>query len=127
MSLWKGKQGSPSGPFLGQAEDLLKRAIELEPTFAPAHLELANLYSQQHKYSESAAEYKRAIALDPKIVDAYYRLGQAYVHLGQADLAKKEFQIHKQLYQQHLAEWDSEQQEIRNFVYTTHVGGGARK
>jgi len=128
MSLWKGKQGSPSGPFLGQAEDLLKRAIELEPTFAPAHLELANLYSQQHKYSESAAEYKRAIALDPKLVDAYYRLGQAYVHLGQADLAKKEFQIHKQLYQQHLAEWDSEQQEIRNFVYTTHAdGGGARK
>jgi len=48
--------------------------------------------------------------------------------LGQADLAKKEFQIHKQLYQQHLAEWDSEQQEIRNFVYTTHAGrGGARK
>lgn len=122
MSLWKGKQGSSSGPFLGQAESLLKRAIELEPTFAQAHLELANLYAQQHQYSESASEYKRAIALDPKLVDAYYRLGQAYIHLGQADLAKKEFQIHKQLYQQHLVEWDSEQQEIRNFVYTTHRG-----
>lgn len=128
MSLWKGKQGSTSGPFLGQAEDLLKRAIELEPTFAQAHLELANLYSQQHKYSESASEYKRAIALDPKLVDAYYRLGQAYVHLGKADLAQKEFQIHKQLYQQHLAEWDNEQQEVRNFVYTTHEDrGGPRK
>lgn len=125
MSMWKGKQSSSSGPFLGQAEDLLKRAIELEPTFAQAHLELANLYSQQRKYSESTTEYKQAIALDPKLVDAYYRLGQAYVHLGQADLAKKEFQIHNHLYQQHLAEWDNKQQEIRNFVYTTHEGAGS--
>jgi tetratricopeptide (TPR) repeat protein len=128
MSLWKGKQAAPSGPFLSQAQDLLKRAIQLEPAFAQAHLELANLYSQQHRYSESASEYKRAIALDPKLVDGYYRLGQAYAHLGKPDLAKKEFQIHKQLYQQHLAEWDSEQQEIRNFVYTTHEDrGGPRK
>ena len=121
MSLWKGKQASASGPLLDQAESLLKRAIQLEPTFAQAHLELGNLYSQLHKYSESAPEYQRAIVLDPKLVDAYYRLGQAYVHLGEAGLAKKEFEIHKRLYQQHLNEWDSEQQEIRHFVYTTHA------
>ena len=118
MSVWKGKQGSASGPFLDQAESLLKRAIELEPSFAEAHLELANLYSQQHKYAQSVPEYQQAIKLDAKLVDAYYRLGQAYVHLGQGELAKKEFQIHKQLYQEHLAEWDNQQQEIRHFVYT---------
>ncbi|HEX5413245.1 MAG TPA: tetratricopeptide repeat protein [Terriglobia bacterium] len=128
MSLWKGKQDVPSGPFLDQAESLLKKAIQLEPSFAPAHLELANLYSQQHKYTESAPEYKRAIALDPKLVDAYYRLGQAYVHLGEAELAKKEFQIHKELYQQHLAEWDNEQQEIQHFVFSKRADtGGSRR
>lgn len=125
MSLWKGKQGSASGPSLDKVEPLLKRAIQLEPTFAQAHLELANLYSQQQKYSESVPEYQQAIKLDSKLVDAYYRLGQAYVHLGDADLAKKEFQIHKQLYQQHLAEWDNEQQEIRHFVFIRQAGRGS--
>ena len=118
MSLWKGKQTTASGPFLAQVESLLNRAVQLDPSFAQAHLELGNLQSQQHKYARAVPEYQQAIKLDTKLVDAYYRLGQAYVHLGQTDLAKKEFQIHKQLYQQHLAKWDNEQQDIRHFVYT---------
>lgn len=123
MSLWKGKQTESSGSYLDQVESLLKRAIRLDPSFAQAHFELGNLYSQQGKYAEAVPEYQRALKLDPKLVDAYYRLGQAYVHLDQKDLAQKEFQIHQQLYQQHLAEWDNEQEQIRKFVYTTRAQG----
>jgi tetratricopeptide (TPR) repeat protein len=124
MSLWKGKQATSSSPFLAQAESLLKRSIQLDPSSAQVHLELANLYSQQHKYAEAVPEYQQAIKLDAKLVDAYYRLGQAYVHLDQGELAKKEFQIHRKLYQQHLANWDNQQQEIRHFVYTRRADRG---
>lgn len=104
----------------------MRRAVKLDPGFAQAHLELANLYSQQHKHAEAVPESQRAIQLDSKLVDGYYRLGQAYVHLGQADLAQKEFTIHKQLYQQHLAKWDTEQQEIRQFVYSRRADRNGR-
>lgn len=118
MSLWKGRQTDASASYLGQVESLLKKAIQLDPSFAQTHLELANLFSQQFKYSEAVPEYQQAIKLDPKLTDAYYRLGQAYVHLNQKALAQKEFQVHQQLYQQHLAKWDNEQEDIRQFVYT---------
>jgi tetratricopeptide (TPR) repeat protein len=124
MSLWKGKQTETSGSYLDQVESLLERVIQLDPLFAQAHLELGNLYSQQGKYAQAVPEYQRALKLDAKLVDAYYRLGQAYVHLDQRELAQKEFQIHQQLYQQHLAEWDNEQQEIRQFVFTTRAERG---
>lgn len=123
MSLWKGKQTQTSGPHLAQVESLLKRAVELDPSFAPAHLELGNFYSQQRQYAEAVPEYQRAIQLDARLTDAYYRLGQAYVQLNQKDLAQKEFQIHQQLYQKHLAEWDKDQQEIRQFVFTKRGEG----
>ena len=118
MSLWKGKQTVASGPFLDHVAMLLRRAVHLDPAFAQAHLELGDLYSQQLKYAEAVPEYRRAIELDSKLVDAYYRLGQAYARLGNAEMAKKEFQIHKRLYQQHLAKWDTQQQEIRQFIYS---------
>jgi tetratricopeptide (TPR) repeat protein len=118
MSLWKGKQNVASGPSLDQVAMLLRRAVHLDPAFPQAHLELGDLYSQQHKYSEAVPEYRRAIELDSKLVDAYYRLGQAYARLGNEEMARKEFQIHKRLYQQHLAKWDTQQQEIRQFIYS---------
>lgn len=123
MSLWKGKQAGDPGPLLAQTESLLKKAIQIDPSFAQAHLELANLYSQQQKYAVAIPEYQQAIKLDANLVDAYYRLGRAYARLNQNELAQKEFQIHRELYQKHLARWDNEQQEIRHFVYTSRGEG----
>jgi tetratricopeptide (TPR) repeat protein len=127
ISLWKGKRTETSATYLAEVEPLLKKAVELDPAFAQAHLELGNFYSQQRKYAEAVIEYQRAIKFDAKLVDAYYRLGQAYVQLGQKDLAQKEFQIHQELYQKHLAEWDSEQQAIRQFVFTKKADANSPK
>jgi tetratricopeptide (TPR) repeat protein len=121
MSLWKGKQTESSSSYLDQVESLLKSAIRLDPSFAQAHVNLGNLYSQQRKYAEAVPEYQEALKLDAKLADAHYHLGQVYVHLDQKDLAQKEFQIHQQLYQQHLADWDNQQEEIRQFVLTTRA------
>jgi Flp pilus assembly protein TadD len=58
------------------------------------------------RYDEAVPEYQLAFKLSPKTPDAHFRLGQAYVHLGKQELAEKEFQLHKVLYEQHLAEED---------------------
>jgi tetratricopeptide (TPR) repeat protein len=118
MSLWKGRQAESSGAWLDQAETLLKKAISLDPSFPEAHLQLGNLYSQQRKYAEAVPEYQRTLQLDPNVPDAHYRLGQAYVHLGQKELAEKEFQAHQVLYEKHLAEIDEQRAKIRQFIYS---------
>jgi hypothetical protein len=38
--------------------------------------------------------------------------------VGKKDLADKEFQVHKQLYEQHLAEADKQRSEIKQFVHS---------
>ena len=96
----------------------MKKASALDPSFADAHLQLGNLYSQERRYEDAVPEYLEALRLDPNIPDAHYRLGQAYVHLGKKDLAEKEFQVHKELYEKHLADVDEQRTKIRQFIYS---------
>jgi tetratricopeptide (TPR) repeat protein len=97
---------------------MLRRALTLDPSLSEAHLQLANLYSQRRDYARAVPEYQEALKLAPNLPDAHFRLGQAYVHLGEKDLGEKEFQIHRQLYEQHLAEVDKQRSEVLQFVYS---------
>jgi len=122
ISLWKGRRSETSPAHLDRVESQLKKAIALDPSLPDAHLQLANLYSQRRQYAEAVPEYQQALKLSPNIPDAHFRLGQAYVHLGKQELAQNEFQLHKQLYEQHLAEEDKQRSEIFKFVYSMKVG-----
>lgn len=125
MSLWKGRRSDTSPAYLDQIENQLKKAVALDPSSADAHLQLGNLYSQRARYAEALPEYQQALGLSPDIPDAHFRLGQAYTHLGEKDLAQKEFDLHQKLYAQHLAEIDKQRSEIQQFVYSmkTPLGG----
>lgn len=118
MSLWKGKRSDTDAAYLDEIESLLRKSIALDPSFSDAHLQLGNLYSQRRKYSDAVPEYREALKLGPDVAEVHFRLGQAYVHLGRKDLAQKEFEIHQQLYDQHLAEVDRQRAEIKQFVYS---------
>lgn len=118
ISLWKGRRSETSPAYLDQVESLLKKAIALDPSFPEAHLQLGNLYSQRLKYAEAVPEYLESLRLSPNVPDAHFRLGQAYFHVGKKELADKEFQLHQQLYEQHLATVDKERSEIQQFVYS---------
>jgi tetratricopeptide (TPR) repeat protein len=126
MSLWKGKRSRDPNLDLSQIEVLLKKSIALEPGLAEAHLQLANLYSDQRKYAESIPEYLRARELSPDSADVHYRLAQAYVRLGEKDLAQQEFKVYQQLEAQHLSDLDKQRAEIRQFVYTEKARSEAK-
>ena len=54
-----------------------KKAVELRPTLGAAHDVLAKLYLKTGQYSESAAQCRKAIEIDPKDQSAVYHLIQA--------------------------------------------------
>ena len=119
MSRWTGKkrQGRTADP--AQVESLLKKAIQLDPSFPKAHFQLGNVYSDKRQYTDAISEYQQAIKLDPNVADVYYRLGQAYFHLGERDLAQKEFTLHQKLLTHHQAEDDRQRNRTFQFIYST--------
>jgi len=126
MSLWKGKRTEGPSMDLLTVESLLKKSIELDGALAETHVQLGNLYADQHQYEKSIPEYVRALALDSNLPDAHYRLGTDYVHLGQKDKAQNEFAIYQKLRAQHLAETDKEANEVQQFVYSAKTSVSAK-
>lgn len=118
LSLWKGRRSNSSAVDLNKVESLLKKSIALNERLPEAHLQLGDLYAEEHMYAKSAPEYERALALNPKLSDAHYRLGTDYVHLGQKEKAEQQFATYQKLRAEHLAEADKEQAEVKQFVYS---------
>jgi Tfp pilus assembly protein PilF len=122
LSLWKSKRAQDSNVDGSQIESLLRKSIALEPDLPEAHLQLANLYSDQKKYAASIPEYLRARELDPDLADVHYRLAQAYVRIGEKGHAQEEFNVYQQLRAKHLSDLDKQRAEIRQFVYSAKQG-----
>jgi tetratricopeptide (TPR) repeat protein len=122
-SLRKGKQAGEAGVEVGTVESLLLKAISLDDSLAEAHLQLGNLYADQHRYSDSIPQYERALDLNPNLSDAHYRLGTDYVHVGKKENAEKEFAVYQKLRAEHLAEVQKERDEVQQFVYAEKNSG----
>jgi tetratricopeptide (TPR) repeat protein len=117
MSLWKGKRAEAANVDLQTVESLLQKSIALDESMPEAHLQLGNLYADQHEWEKSIPQYVRALQLDSNLPDAHYRLGQDYVHIGKKDQAQAEFDVYQKQRAEHLAEVDKERAEVQQFVY----------
>jgi tetratricopeptide (TPR) repeat protein len=127
MSLWKGRRAEGSALDSQQIESLLLKSIALDGTLPEPHLQLGNIYFDQHDYEKSYPQYTRALELDPNLSDAHYRLGQYYVHAGQKDKAQKEFEVYQRLRAEHLAELDKERAEVRQFIYSAKANPSTKQ
>ena len=58
---------------------------------------MARCYREEKKAAGAEEEFRRALALDPKLIRAHYGLGQALEMLGRKDEAQREFQLHSEL------------------------------
>ncbi len=59
---------------LSQAEELFNRAISLDPSYAPAHLNLAKVYLQRNDLPRAEHRLREAIRLDERLFEAYFLL-----------------------------------------------------
>ena len=126
MSLWKGKRTEDASLDAGTVQTLLQKSVALDATLPDAHVQLGNLYADQHQYDKSIPEYVRAIELNANLPDAHYRLGQDYVHTGQKERAQAEFDVYQKQRAEHMAEVDKERAEVQQFVYAAKTAPSAK-
>lgn len=72
---------------VGQAEEALRKAADLDPDSASAHYGLGYLFQLQDKLPEAIQAYRRALDADPYKAEALGNLAAAYFKLGQRDKA----------------------------------------
>ncbi len=99
-----------------QVERLLTRAVEIDPGCAAAYLQLGILAYSQHESEEAIRFYSKAIAADPQLGEAHYRLGVAYDRMGAAEKAAHEFQLHDEIEKQQAAAVERERREVKQFL-----------
>src|SRR5262249_20895391 len=115
--LWKLNQASPDKRNAGEVESLLKAAIQINPSYAAAELQLGALHSDLGEYRLAIAHFQNAVALDPELEQAHFRLAQAYRQNGDPDKAKQELRLYDQLAKQSAQKQEGERHEIKQFVY----------
>jgi tetratricopeptide (TPR) repeat protein len=80
------------------AIDAYRQAIQIEPHYELAMINLGLLYASEQKYDDAIDEYRRALLVNPDSVKARNNLGNALVALGRLDEAMDEY---RQVLQDH--------------------------
>jgi len=69
------------------ARDAYRRALELAPSHADAHINLGRLLHEQGELAAAEEQYRAALAVRPDSVDAAFNLGVALEDRGRSDEA----------------------------------------
>ncbi len=118
ISLWRESQSNGDAGKLAQASALLHKATQLDPSFAAAYLQLGILQAEQKQYPEAISSYQKAIAADPRLPDAHYRLAQSCMRTGDQAKARTEMQLYNQLAAEKAQQAERERSHMQQFVYT---------
>ena len=68
---------------------MVRESVELFPNEADWNSNLGNLYFEEKRYEDSRLSHERALALNPKHINAMSNLGIAYQALGMPDKARE--------------------------------------
>jgi tetratricopeptide (TPR) repeat protein len=116
LSLWNTRSQAVPAWDPGRVEALLKRAIQLNPDFAKAYFQLAELYSERSDFPGAIQEYQSALRLDPELNAAHYRLASAYRHTGRMQQSSKEMQLFEETHQRETSQSAAGTISIEQFV-----------
>ncbi|UCC29610.1 MAG: tetratricopeptide repeat protein [Phycisphaerales bacterium] len=75
----------------GDAINENERAVEIDPTFTRALIELGKLYQQTDRSADATTRLERAIAAGAEYADVYYLLGNLYRDQGQVTRARSAY------------------------------------
>ncbi len=74
------------------AEPILKRAIEMAPSFAKPHEDLGFVLLEQNRAGEAVDVLRNAVRLDPQLEWAHFNLGKALAATGRGEQADAAFE-----------------------------------
>ena len=115
MAILKSQEQSADGHATQQAENLLTKAVTIDPKCGDAFLELGILSSSRRDFNKAIGFYTKAIDADPSLGDAHYRLGVAYDRIGESAKAKNEFRLHDEIQKRQADAVERERREIKQF------------
>jgi len=118
LTLWNRHERLGTTEDLAPVESLLQKAVQLDPKFGAAYLQLGILYAERGDFAKAISAYQKATAANPRLEEAHYRLAQACSRTGDKSKAEAEMQIYQQLSKKSAEEAEHERREIQQFVYT---------
>jgi tetratricopeptide (TPR) repeat protein len=99
---------------------LLQQATAAQPQLAQAYFEMGVLEQQEMHWRESVAPLERAVALDPELAEAHYRLARAYARIGKQEQAQREITIQEEYSRQKKENVDARLRDLTTFLITLH-------
>ncbi len=71
----------------------VQKALELDPNYAPAILEMGKILEQNGQIDDSLSCYEKSLKLDPQLWESQWRIAIIYERKGLTELAWQNFQI----------------------------------
>jgi tetratricopeptide (TPR) repeat protein len=110
-------RSAPDAKAARKAEELLNQAVKLDPKCGDAYFELGILAAQKQDLPAAIQYYTHAIAADPMMADAYYRLAKAYERTGKADQAKTAFAMHDKVTHAQAEAAEQQRKAVKQFSF----------
>jgi tetratricopeptide (TPR) repeat protein len=118
IALGKLHKRPPDQQRASEVESLLNKAVDLDPKFSAAYLQLGILHSDSGDYPAAITNFQKALQIDSKLGEAHYRLAQAYRRTGNPEGAKEELKLYAECEKESAQQEDRERHQIQQFVYT---------
>lgn len=100
-------------PNTERIEANLKKAVELEPSFAAGRLALGKFYFRTGRLEQAQTELEQVVKLNPELTNAYYQLGLVYTRLKRTAEAQATMAIFKRLNESRRTQ---EREDVREIV-----------
>ena len=109
---------SPDSEDFAAVESELQKALEINPQFGAAYLQLGVLYSAKKNIPDAVAALKKAVEIMPLPDEAHYRLAELYRQSGDTENARKEIELYREVSRRRTTAAEQSHHEIQQFVYT---------
>jgi protein O-mannosyl-transferase len=84
---------------LRDAEVFLWQALQINPGYAPALVDMGSLKAEQGDYASAAGYLDRALAIDPRNAPAHHNLALVYQKQGRSNDSQQEMIRYRELEQ----------------------------
>jgi tetratricopeptide (TPR) repeat protein len=117
VQLWDRWSGAGDNGTPLHVETLLEKAVKLDARFGAAYLELGIVFAEQNNLPRAIAAYESAIAAEPLLEEAHYRLALAYRKSGQIEKTQREIERYQELSKQSADALERERARTQQFVF----------
>jgi tetratricopeptide (TPR) repeat protein len=121
VALWNQPNTQADPESRAQVERLLQKSITLDPKFAVAYLQLGILAASSQNLPAAASAFEKAIALDPNLQEAHYRLAQTYRRMGEDAKAQRELETYQRLMDSADEAAKRDRKIVQQFIYESNT------